>query len=250
MSRPTHDSHLLLDGPAPERRTASGLAALRPLDNETLGKRVYSELRNFLMVGGAQPGEKLTLHRLTAAFGTSLMPVREAVQRLAAEGALEILPNRSIRVPLMTKGRFLEMRTIRLCLEGMAVEEATERIQKQDLDLLESLNQEFTEEMQRKRNDADRIFRANKEFHFTVYRAANMPVLLGLIENLWLQIGPVLHFSLGYRGREMTSRFAPDCHDRLIKALRRRDAKSARAALQADIMNAGDLILRVGNLPD
>lgn len=226
------------------------LSGLRPLDNGTLARRVYEQLRHFLMVGGAQPGEKLTLRQLTGVFGTSLMPVREAVQRLAAEGALVVLPNRTIRVPIMTQSRFRETRRIRIALEGMAVEEATARITADDLAQLQALNTAFTEEMRRKRNDADRMFRANKEFHFTIYRAANMPVLLGLIENMWLQIGPMLHFSLGFRGREMTSRFAPDCHDNLVKALQRRDAKSARTALETDIMNAGELILRVGNLPE
>ena len=70
-----------------------------------MGGACTIELRDFLMVGGVQPGEKITLRELTSAFGTSLMPVREAVQRLAAEGALEVLPNRAIRVPLMTRAR-------------------------------------------------------------------------------------------------------------------------------------------------
>src|SRR5262245_16086529 len=104
------------------------LAGLQPIDNGTLGQRVYNELRDYLMVGGVQPGEKVTLRQLTTAFGTSLMPVREAVQRLAAEGALEVLPNRAIRVPLMTKGRVDEILRVRLTLEGMAVEEAAKRI--------------------------------------------------------------------------------------------------------------------------
>ena len=57
----------------------AALPGIHPVETNTLGKRVYNELRNFLMVGGVQPGEKLTLRQLTAAFGTSLMPVREAV---------------------------------------------------------------------------------------------------------------------------------------------------------------------------
>lgn len=232
------------------REASAPLNALHPLDHGTLSRRVYEQLRNFLMVGGVQPGEKLTLRQLTSVFGTSLMPVREAVQRLAAEGALEALPNRTIRVPIMTRSRFREIRRIRIALEGMAVEEATSRITPEDLAQLEALNTSFTEEVLRKRNDADRMFRNNKEFHFTVYRAANMPALLGLIENMWLQIGPMLHYSLKFRGWEMTSQFAPDCHENLIKALRRQDARSAREALEADIMNAGELVLRVSNLPD
>lgn len=224
------------------------LRGLRSLENETLGQRVHSELRNFLMEGRAQPGEKLTLRQLTAAFGTSPMPVREAVQRLAAEGALEVLPNRTIRVPLMTKTKFREVRRIRLALEGMAVEEAARRVDDADIQRLEVLNAAFAAEM--RTDDTGRVFHANKEFHFTIYRAAKMPVLEGMIEKLWLQIGPMLHFSLGFRGRELTSKFAPDCHDRMLRHLKERDPVSARAALEDDITDAGDLILEVGNLPE
>jgi DNA-binding GntR family transcriptional regulator len=172
------------------------------------------------------------------------------VQRLAAEGALEVLPNRAIRVPVMTKARVREILRIRLQLEGMAVDEAAMRIQSDVIKQLETLNEAFNEEMRRKGKDSARLFRANKEFHFTIYRAAEMPVLLGVIENMWLQIGPFLHFSLGVRGREMTSKFAPDCHLRLIRAMRQRDGAAGRAALAGDLGGAAELMLRLGNLPD
>jgi DNA-binding GntR family transcriptional regulator len=225
------------------------LAGLQPIENGTLGSRVYNELRQFLMVGGVQPGEKVTLRRLTSAFGTSLMPVREAVQRLATEGALEVLPNRTIRVPVMTKTRVREILAVRLMLEGMAVEEAAARIQTPVITQLEELNEEFTQEM-RKHDDSTKLFRVNKEFHFTIYRAAEMPVLLGIIENMWLRIGPFLHFSLGVRGRAAASKYAPDCHKRLIQALRDRDVASGREALAGDLGGAVDLMMQLGNLPD
>lgn len=225
------------------------LSGLHAVDSGTLGQRVYVELRHFLAVGGVKPGEKITLRQLTAAVGTSLMPVREAVQRLVAEGALELLPNRSIRVPVMTKARVREILKVRLMLEGMAIDEAAARIDPAAIEQLETLNEAFMEEM-RRRDDSARLFRVNKEFHFTVYRTAEMPVLLGIIENMWLQIGPFLHFSLGVRGREATSKFAPDSHKRLIRAMRERDAAMGRAALANDLGGAVELILRLGNLPD
>ena len=227
----------------------AALSTLQPVEGGTLGGRVYNQLRDFLMVGGVQPGEKITLRELTSAFGTSLMPVREAVQRLAAEGALEVLPNRAIRVPLMTKGRVQEILKVRLVLEGMAVEEAAARVGDIHIEELESLNALFADEM-RRRDDSARLFRVNKEFHFSIYRAAKMPVLLAIIENLWLQIGPFLHFSLGVRGREATRKFAPDSHSMLIRAMRNRDGALARKALAKDLCGAAELILRHGNLPD
>jgi DNA-binding GntR family transcriptional regulator len=227
----------------------AALSGLQPIDSGTLGQRVYNELRDYLMVGGVQPGEKVTLRQLTSAFGTSLMPVREAVQRLAAEGALEVLPNRAIRVPLMTKARVHEILRIRLTLEGMAVDEAAQRIQPDTIKQLEALNDAFNEEM-RTHHESARMFRANKELHFAIYRAAEMPVLLGIIENLWLQIGPFLHFALGLRGREAMSKYAPDCHHRLIEAMLQRDSTAAREALAGDLRGAVELMLRLGNLPD
>ena len=75
--------------PASMNIETADLPGLHAVESGTLGQRVYNELRDFLMVGGMQPGEKIPLRQLTSAFGTSLMPVREAVQRLAAEGALK-----------------------------------------------------------------------------------------------------------------------------------------------------------------
>jgi DNA-binding GntR family transcriptional regulator len=233
-------------------RPVSGpsLAGIRPVESDTLGLRVYRGLRDFLAAGQVQPGQKLTLRELAAALGTSLMPVRDAVRRLAAEGALEALPNRAIRVPVMTKARFRELRRIRLLLEGLAVEEATPRIAPEAIERLLELNEEFTAGMRRREPDVARIYRANKDLHFTVYAAAGMPVLLATIENLWLQVGPLLHLSMRMRATGQLDNPAPKCHNRLIRALRAGDAARARAALEDDIMSAGEQILAHGNLPD
>jgi len=227
----------------------SALHGINPVDGGTLGQRVYSQLRDFLMVGGVAPGEKITLRQLTGAFGTSLMPVREAVQRLAAEGALEVLPNRAIRVPIMTKARVNEILRLRLMLEGLAVEEAAQRIRPEAIRQLETLNEAMNAEMQTQK-ESRRLFQANKEFHFTIYRAAEMPVLLGIIENMWLQIGPFLHFALGARGREAGIKYVPDCHHRLIRAMIERNGAAGREALAGDLGGAVQLMFRFGNLPD
>ncbi len=225
------------------------LHGISPVDGGTLGQRVYSQLRDFLMVGGVAPGEKITLRQLTSAFGTSLMPVREAVQRLAAEGALEALPNRAIRVPIMTRARVGEILRVRLLLEGLAVEEAAKRIQPDAIRHLEALNDAMNADIQT-HDESRRLFQANKEFHFTIYRAAEMPVLLDVIENMWLRVGPFLHFALGVRAREATIQYVPDCHARLIRAMIERDGAAGRDALTGDLTGAVELMFRFGNLPD
>ncbi|MFK5143368.1 GntR family transcriptional regulator, partial [Klebsiella pneumoniae] len=57
-------------------------------------------------------------------LGVSMQPVRHAVDRLVADQALEVLPNRAVRVPIMTTARLEEITRIRIAIEGFAVEEA------------------------------------------------------------------------------------------------------------------------------
>lgn len=236
---------------APALKVVQGsLAGIAPVESATLGQRVYNGLRDFLMAGQLQPGQKLTLRELAAALNVSPMPVREAVRRLATEGALEMLPNRRIRVPRMTRSRFGELLRIRVAIEGVAVEEAARRIRGDEADRMEELNRRFTLEMGRRRADGARLFRINKDIHFIMYEAAGMPVLLSLIEGLWLQVGPVLQLSLRMRANSRGRNPAPDWHTRMILALRRRDAAAARAALEGDLTSAADQILAEGNLPD
>jgi DNA-binding GntR family transcriptional regulator len=238
---------------APALKVIHGsLAGIAPLETGTLGQRVYNGLRDYLMAGQLQPGQKLTLRDLAAALNVSPMPVREAVRRLAAEGALEMLPNRRIRVPVVTKSRFRELLRIRIAVEGLAIEEATRHIRMDDVDRMEELNRSFAAEMQRRQADGVKLFRINKDIHFILYEAAGMPTLLPLIEGLWLQVGPVLHLSLrqranaNARGRNP----APNWHKRMILGLRKRDASAARRALVGDMTSAADQILAEGNLPD
>jgi len=236
---------------APLRLIRGTLAGIAPVESSTLGERVYRGLRDFLMAGQLQPGQKLTLRELAGALSVSPMPVREAVRRLAAEGALEILPNRRIRVPVMTKPRFRELLQVRVALEGLAAEAAARRIRSEDIDRIEALNATFAGEMQRRQADGVRLFRLNKDMHFLLYEAAGMPLLLTLIEGLWLQAGPVLHLSLrmranaNARGRNP----APNWHKRIILGLRRRDPAAARRALLGDLTSAADQILAEGDLP-
>ena len=66
-------------------------------------EQVYRELRDRFMSGVFLPGQVLTLRNLAADLGVSPMPVRQAVRCLIVEGALEILPNRTMQVPRMTR---------------------------------------------------------------------------------------------------------------------------------------------------
>src|SRR5262245_1765500 len=102
----------------------SALHELGSVGRTTLGERVLGELKALLVAGRLAPGEKLSLRRVAEALGVSMMPVREAVSRLAADKALEVLPGRAVRVPLLTLAQFRELTRIRLVVESFAAGEA------------------------------------------------------------------------------------------------------------------------------
>jgi DNA-binding GntR family transcriptional regulator len=197
-----------------------------------------------IMSGQLQPGERLTLAGMAAALGTSAMPVREAINKLAADNALEILPNKSVRVPVMTRSGFRELVVIRLVVEGLAIETAAQLITPAQLARLAELEQAFRREMSLGAPDVNQIIQINKQLHFTAYAAAQMPALSSLIEGLWLRIGPVLNLDL----RNSASRRRSDlpsiaAHRALVEALRAGDGVAAKKALALDINSAAEVIL-------
>src|ERR1700675_4125088 len=102
-------------------RTNLGLARIA---RETVQERVYCALRDQLMRGGFEPGQKLKIAELAEAFGTSAMPVRDALNRLTVERALETLPSRSVRVPALSRRALQDLRETRYAVEGLAIARA------------------------------------------------------------------------------------------------------------------------------
>jgi len=224
--------------------TPTTMEKMSPIVHQTLSAKVYQDLRELIISGQLQPGERLTLAGMAAAMGTSAMPVRDAINKLAADDALEILPNKSVRVPVMTRARFQELVVIRLAVEGLAVETAACRITTEQLARLAGLEQAFSREIALDEPDANQIVQINKQLHFTVYAAAQMPVLSGLIEGLWLRIGPVLNLDLRNRASRRRSDLpSVKAHRALLEALRAGDGAAAKAALALDIHSAAAVIL-------
>jgi DNA-binding GntR family transcriptional regulator len=228
---------------------ATAIASIGRIERVTLGERVYSELRDLLMGGELAPGQKLSLRSVAETLGVSIMPVREAVTRLVADQALEVLPNRAVSVPLMTRDKFRELTTVRISIEGFAAEQAAMHRSEADLTVIRRFDEAFRSEAQSPRPHAGRAVRMNMELHFAVYRATRLPTLVGIIEGLWLKIGPVLNLDLKTSHERLRSGGAVEYHGRLIEALAVRDGAGARQALAADIVGAAAFIESTGRLP-
>lgn len=222
------------------------MASLSPLidtpERVTLAHRVFAELRDTLIAGRLSPGDKVSLRSVAEDLGVSMQPVREAVARLVADEALEVLPNRAVRVPIMTLARFRELTRIRLAIEGFAASAAAEARTSADLATIHHYDEAFRRQCAAALPDQGAAVRANQALHFAVYRAAQLPTLVLIIEGLWLRIGPVLNLDMRASPERLRLGAAESCHRALVKALEARDAARARAALEADIRGAADFI--------
>jgi DNA-binding GntR family transcriptional regulator len=207
---------------------------------DNLQDQLYQQLRDALLAGRFRPGERLKIRDLAAAWGTSPMPVRAALQRLVAEGALESEPQRSVRVPAMTRERFQQLFQVRLSLEGLAVELAAARIGAAEIELLRGCIARMEAALEQRNVPA--YLDDNSLFHLTLYRACANPILLRMIESLWLQVGPF--FNRLFTEADLSLRLN-DFHEQAFAALEAGDGKAARAAMEQDLSFFGEYLLKL-----
>lgn len=210
---------------------------------ETLGANVLLQIKELLLGGQLMPGEQLSLRSTAEALGVSVMPVRAAVYQLVADQALEVAPNRSVRVPTMNADQFREITAIRLQIEGYAVEQASLHATRPLVQSLRQMNTALAQAMAKAGPEKTEVVRLNKDLHFSIYEAAAMPMLMKIIETLWLRIGPVLNYDLRAGSERTEKRIAVEHHASLIDALAGNDPHGARCALKNDIESAFQHIL-------
>src|SRR4051794_28570297 len=184
---------------------------------------VYARLRQWVTVGRFQPGERLKIRTVAAAMGVGEMPVRAALQRLAAEGALVNVPNAGVAVPRLSLPEFDDLLQLRMLLEGEAAERGAARLDAAGQKLLGTLCRRMARSLAR--GDATDYLGANEDFHVRLYQAAGSPLLFALIDTLWLKAGPI---SNQLFDTPDASAVHNDAHVDLMKALGRRDSAGVR----------------------
>lgn len=210
---------------------------------DNLQDQLYQRIRAGLLAGRFQPGERLKIRDLAAEWGTSPMPVRAALQRLVAEGALEGEPQRSVRVPPMTRERYQNIFQVRLSLEGLAVELATPNLTAADLTELCDCVARMDAAIEQRQ--VQRYLDANSQFHLHLYAACGNPVLLRSIESLWLQVGPF--FNRLFTEADLSLRLN-DFHEQAFAAIEAGDAKAARQAMEQDLSYFARFLLNLLDL--
>lgn len=190
---------------------------------------VDAAVRSGLITGRFIPGKAVTLRGLAAELGVSPMPVREVLQRLAAENALEVKANGRIQVPDMTPARFDEVLKARLLLEPEVSELAMPHLTAKDARTLKQIDDDIDACLNS--GDAESYMRLNHAFHFHIYRGSGSKVLLPLVDSLWLQFAPFMRTVYGRVGTANLQ----DRHKEAIRAIESRNAEALRTAIASDI---------------
>jgi len=197
----------------------------------------YQRLRQWVTVGRFLPGERLKIHDIARQLGAGVTPVRAALQRLAAEGALVNVPHAGMLVPRLSMAEFDDVLQMRLLLEGEAAQRGAHHIDDAGMAELASLQQRMAEGLAA--GDAKAYLDANEDFHLRLYRAAASPTLLSLIETVWLKVGPLSNRLFDAEG---ASAVLNDAHGDVMAALHRRDSAGVRRAIERDLFVAGQFL--------
>ncbi|MEL6264249.1 MAG: GntR family transcriptional regulator [Pseudomonadota bacterium] len=215
----------------------------------TAHERVYRRLRGAILAGTLAPGQALTLRGLAADMDTSMTPAREAVRRLAAERALALTPSGRITVPLPDAARLDELFEARRLLEPAlarraALAAARARTARALAEVLAAHDDALAQAVEA--GDGAGYVAANAAFHGTLYRVAEAPALMALVESIWLQSTPVMRRVYGVVG----TRALEDHHAAAIAALRRDDAEALADAIERDVAQGAALAAEAALDPD
>ncbi len=201
-------------------------------------EQVYRRLRDAILFGVLTPGQAVTIQGLVDLLGAGMTPVREAMRRLTAEGALETLGNRRIVVPVLGPDALAELTEARLAIEPRLARRATENADKSSIRTLCDIDEQLDAAIAL--GDIPAYLRLNHGFHASLNGLAQAPILHSVADSLWLRFGPSMRVVCGRFGTANL----PDRHKDLIAALQARNGDSAYRAMQADVEQGMALLSR------
>jgi DNA-binding GntR family transcriptional regulator len=202
--------------------------AEQPLEIVSIANRVYVVLQERILKGQLEAGSRIHQENVSEELGVSRTPVREALARLAADGLVELLPNRGARVAEVTLEDMRTSYEARLAVEPLAARFAAERHKPDDIKRMKSA---ITE--QRRARSARADYTAVHDFHLAVVEAAGNPLLSRFAASLWAgRIG--LHVFL--RQADQTDLAADvDEHEQILEAVEGGDADGAERLMHEHI---------------
>ena len=216
------------------------MAEIISIPRQVLHQEVAVRLRQRIVEGQLAPGAKLNERELAQALNVSRTPLREAIKMLAAEGLVELLPNRGAVVAQMSEQDVSDTFEVIAGLEGQSGELAAQRISETELAEIRALHFEMMAAWTRR--DLPTYYRINAQIHTLINAAARNPVLA----QTWRNVNARLQ-ALRFRSNfdEAKWKRAVKEHERMVELLAARDAAGLRALLIAHLMHKRDAVLEL-----
>ena len=194
----------------------------------------YARLRDMVLFGILEPGQPVTIQGLITDLGAGMTPVREAIRRLTAEGALEPQGNRRVTVPRLTAQVLDQLAFARLTIEPRLAELAAAALTPALISRLEAIDGAVNDAI--RQGDVTGYLTNNHAFHFALYEASGAGVLVDMARQMWLRFGPPLRVVATLAGASGL----PDQHIEALAAMRAGDAAALARALHNDIAQGVD----------
>lgn len=192
-------------------------------------QRVYEQLRVKILFGDLAPGQAVTIQGLTDELKAGMTPVREALRRLIAQGALTHQGNRRVSMPELDANGVEELDFMRKTLEPELTRRAALNMDDDAINALTACDDDLNKAISG--GDVGGYLTQNYRFHTMIYESARAPIMAATVDRLWLRFGPSLRVVCGRFG---TSNL-PDKHRELLAALKQRDAAAAAQAMAEDV---------------
>ncbi len=199
----------------------------------TTKNQIYTTLKNEIISGARRPGDRLAIDDLKAGFGTSVTPVRDALQMLGQEGLITIKPRAGYFVTRVTLKELRDMLELREILEVAAVARAAEVITESQLEAMQNIHAGYT-------GDDDRAYARytdeNRRFHFLLAQASGNQALAVAVRSLHDCLARFM--VIRQAGADLES-----IHAHLIDRLRARDVAGATQAILKEVRHSQTAIL-------
>ncbi|AET65812.1 transcriptional regulator [Desulfosporosinus orientis DSM 765] len=208
---------------------------------------VFESMRDAILSGVLQPGERLMEIQLAEEMGVSRTPVREAIRKLELENFVVMIPRKGAYVAGVSSKDVADVFEIRSALEGLAAGLAAERITEDELEQMERVLFCRSNEGDM---DLEEVVKSDTDFHALVYSASRNERLIQILANLREQIQRFRATSLAVPGR---NKLALEEHRAIVEALRNHNSEEAQALAMAHIVTAENVMfdaLSIKNEPD
>ncbi|MBQ8625149.1 MAG: GntR family transcriptional regulator [Agathobacter sp.] len=201
---------------------------------------VFNTLREAILRGDLQPGERLMELQLASKLGVSRTPIREAIRMLEQEGLAVTMPRKGAEVAKMTLKGMEDVLEIRGALDELASQLACERITEEQLVRLEARKQDF--EASLKSGDVKLIAEADVNFHDVIYEATGNPKLVSLLNNLREQI---YRYRVEYIKKVENHPILIKEHEAIYQSLLSRNEEEAKLSIREHVENQATAVKEV-----